>query len=280
MAQQLWSEGILERDWVPALLGGLKRANYRGNPPSINVAFYGHFFRKPGTMAAQALPSVEDRVDPEEQELILEWWHEAARVDATVIPPEAATMARTPRPLQRALNALSQSRFFSGMSDLMILLFAKQVHHYTHDLKLRSAIRECVAAEISDDTRVVVAHSLGSVVAYESLCAHPEWPVRSLVTLGSPLGIRNIIFDRLEPTPVKGLGAWPVGLQRWTNVADAGDVVALQKKLSPFFGPRVRDLAVNNESRAHDVAPYLTAAETGRAIAEGLELGHSVTEPP
>ena len=50
----------------------------------------------------------------------------------------------------------------------------------------------------------MVGHSLGSVVAYEALCAHPEWPVRALVTLGSPLGIRNLIFDRLVPAPAAG----------------------------------------------------------------------------
>jgi hypothetical protein len=31
-----------------------------------------------------------------------------------------------------------------------------------------------------------VGHSLGSVAAYEALCAHPQWPVRALATLGPP----------------------------------------------------------------------------------------------
>lgn len=114
---------------------------------------------------------------------------------------------------------------------MAIALVVKQVHRYMHDAKTRSAVRECVGARIADDTRAVVAHSLGSVVAYECLCANPEWPVRTLVTLGSPLGIRNVIFDRLEPPPVDGLGVWPGGIVRWT-VADRGDIVALQKRLS------------------------------------------------
>jgi pimeloyl-ACP methyl ester carboxylesterase len=29
------------------------------------------------------------------------------------------------------------------------------------------------------DTAVLIGHSLGSVVAYEALCAHPEWSVRA-----------------------------------------------------------------------------------------------------
>jgi hypothetical protein len=116
------------------------------------------------------------------------------------------------------------------------------------------------------------------VVAYEALCAHPEWPVRALVTLGSPLGIRNLIFDRLVPAPAARVsggvqGAWPGGVRSWVNVADAGDVVALLKDLRPLFGERVACYLVHNGSHAHDVRPYLTAAETGAAIAAGLAAG-------
>jgi len=36
-------------------------------------------------------------------------------------------------------------------------------------------------------------------------------PVRALVTLGSPLGIRNLIFDRLVPPPTAGGPGKPAG---------------------------------------------------------------------
>jgi len=54
------------------------------------------------------------------------------------------------------------------------------------------------------------------------------------------------------------------------NVADAGDVVRLVKDLRPLFGSEVACYLVSNGSRAHDVRPYLTAPETGAAIASGL----------
>jgi hypothetical protein len=67
-----------------------------------------------------------------------------------------------------------------------------------------------VAREIGPDTRVVAGQSLGSVVAYEALCAHAaDRPVRTLVTLGSPLGIRHLVIDRRQPAPAGGVGAWP-----------------------------------------------------------------------
>jgi hypothetical protein len=114
---------------------------------------------------------------------------------------------------------------------------------------------------------------LGSVVAYEALCAHPEWNVQTLVTLGSPLGIPNLIFDKLTPPPENGKGAWP-NIKQWFNIADSGDIVALQKSLAPYFGDgddrKIVDRLVYNGWESHSVERYLTARETGAAVATGL----------
>ena len=47
-------------------------------------------------------------------------------------------------------------------------------------------------------------------------------------------------------------------------------MVALEKRLAPLFGERVQDLLVNNGSKSHDASPYLSAVQTGHAIAQGL----------
>jgi hypothetical protein len=99
--------------------------------------------------------------------------------------------------------------------------------------------------------------------------AHPGWDV-ALITVGCPLGIRNLVFERLRPPPDHGHGQFPAGAATWTNIADTGDVVALVKRLAPLFGDRVQDLLVSNDSKAHDISPYLTAIQTGRAVTEGL----------
>lgn len=201
-----------------------------------------------------------------EQDLLLAWWAEAARTDPGVPSPEARTLARTPKSVQAALNALSGSAFFTGMAERMMVSSLRQVRRYLTEPALRQEVTARVLAAIGPDTAVVVGHSLGSVVAYEALCAAGT-PVRSLVTLGSPLGIRNLVFDRLEPAP----GGWPGQVSAWTNVADDGDVVALVKDLRPLFGERVRTVLVHNGSRAHDMSRYLTTAAVGQAIAEGLD---------
>jgi hypothetical protein len=263
----------LQSEWWPALRDGLILAGaVLPDENDVAFAFYGNLFRPGGTMSLADPPYDATDVDGWEAELLEVWWREAARTDPQVTSPEAGTMLGTSSVVQRGLNALSNSRFFVGLAERAMIGALKQVHLYITDDAINAAVQACVSSVIQDDTRVVIGHSLGSIVAYEALCAHPEWPVKRFVTLGSPLGIRHLIFERLRPPPQNGVGACPVGIASWINIADAGDVVALVKALRPQFGGSVEDVLINNGWEAHDVKRYLTAEETGRAIAGGLEL--------
>ena len=133
-----------------------------------------------------------------EQALLEAWWREAAQSDQKVPPPDARTKVATPEIIQRALNALSNSTFFANVFKRALIFDLKQVYLYFHDAAIRSEARARVARVVGEDTRVLVGHSLGTVVAYEALCAHPDWRITTLVTLGSPLGIHNLIFEQLQ----------------------------------------------------------------------------------
>ena len=275
IGKQTSGEQSLLRDWTPALLDGLTRAEQPDVAGSGDVvmAFYGHLFRLVGERLAVSDPlyTAADVERGFEEELLLTWWEEAARVDPTVAPPGADTLVRVPGGVQAGLRQLAKSAFFGGVALRSLVFDLKQVSRYLRDPEVRMAAQTAVTDQIGPETRVVVAHSLGSVVAYEALAATPGHPVRALVTLGSPLGIANLIFDRLEPAPEGGVGVWP-GSDRlsWTNVADRGDVVALEKDLRPRFGPGVNPVVVHNGAHAHDVTAYLTDQLTGAAIAGGL----------
>jgi pimeloyl-ACP methyl ester carboxylesterase len=271
IAQQVRGPEVLRASWAPALRDGVVLSG--AEPPDeadLEIAFYGDLFRAKGGKAVGAPSYVAADVEEGfEQELLEGWWVEAAASDDAVPGPDSLTKLRTPKTAQRALNALSQSRFFAGLAERLIIGFIKQVHAYLSDDSIRREIQARMVRVIGSDTAVLVGHSLGSVVAYEATCAHPDWDL-ALVTLGCPLGVRNLVFDRLQPPPQNGCGQFPAGAGTWTNIADSGDVVALVKQLAPLFGGRVQDLLVDNGSKAHDVSPYLTAVQTGRAIAEGL----------
>ncbi|WP_055568912.1 hypothetical protein [Streptomyces atriruber] len=265
-----------------ALLDGVRLADGPPlTPHDVEVAFYGDCFRPPGARPAKggdALPG-RDRAEPGDVALLLAWWRQAALAEPDRVPPlevPGTAKAATPLLVQRALRALVRSRFFARAGEPFMIGVLSQVRRYfteTDDGGARARAQEAVAAAVREDTRVLVGHSLGSVIAYEALCAHPEWPVRTLVTIGSPLGVPNFVFDRLSPRPVAGLGRWPGAVDRWTNLCDSRDVVALTKELAPLFpdgGRRVHDVLVHNGWQAHAVERHLTAAETGEAIAAGL----------
>lgn len=279
IGQQQADEQILLAKWRPALRNGLTRAGMTTQPADQDVAmaFYGDLFRSPGLPLAVGDPFYRpaDVDEGLETELLLAWWAEAARVDPRVVAPDANTLVRTPTSVQAGLRALSRSRSFAGVALRALVFDLKQIRSYLTDADVRAKARARVTDLISADTQVVVAHSLGSVVAYEALHAlHVSAAghrVRALVTLGSPLGIPNLIFDRLDPTPNNGRGAWPGGDELiWTNVADVADVVALIKNLRPVFGRQVRDYPADNGPHAHDVRAYLTDSTTGTAVAEAL----------
>jgi len=265
-------------EWVPALLDGVGLA---GGPrlldqESINCAFYGDVFRRPGRALGgedDAVLGPEDVSGDAEAELLQAWWQAAAESDLGVVPPGARTLGPA-RGVQAALAAMAGSRFLAGTSERLLILWLRQVRTYFMDPGVREEIQRRFCAAVDPDTEVVVAHSLGSVVAYEGLCAHREWGVRGLVTLGSPLAIRNVILDRLQPTPQRVAGSWhgtwPPQLTSWVNIADRADFVALVKRLSPVFGERLDDMEISNGVRMHQVARYLTAVETGAAIARAL----------
>ncbi|MDP5315296.1 hypothetical protein [Streptomyces poriferorum] len=280
IGQQVQGEERLRSAWWPALSDGLRWAGAEGlvTEADVAVAFYGDLFRPAGQFLSAGDPpyTAGDVEEGFERELLAAWWQAAAEVDAEVVPPDAVdTLVATPRSVQAALRALSGSKFFADLALRAVVADLKQVRAYLTDQETRDRVRGRVMARIGTDTRVVVAHSLGSVVAYEALCALPGHGVRALVTIGSPLGIPHLVVHRLRPAPTGTgrtvRGVWPGGENLvWTNLAATGDVVALVKDLRPVFGPRVRSALLSNGSHAHDATAYLTDALCGRAIAGGL----------
>ena len=265
--------------WGPALLDGIHLAGGDVSLVASDIAYvaYGDLYRPPGRALNDAsVPWIDDAdLDEYEIELLEALWNAAAQDDPGVPPPEARTLGGVSRRAQAALAALACSRRLAMIGERMLKFWLRQVRLYFTDEHIRAGIQARFAAQITGETQVVVAHSLGSVVAYEALCAHPEWGVTTLVTIGSPLGIRNLIFDRLRPPPLSGhggppTGVWPDGIRHWVNIADADDVVALVKTLRSRFGDRVVDIVVDNGAGVHNVVRYLAAAETGAAIAGGL----------
>jgi len=271
VGHQFHGENTLRAEWLPALKDGLARVDRSlASDGDFTCAFYGNLFRPEGKAAVDPPLDALDVDENWERELLELWWREAARIDPAVSGPDARTKLRTPNVVQRALDALTQSRFFAAIGERALISDLKQVRRYLNEPDIRRAVQASIERAIGPDTTVIVAHSLGSVIAYEALCAKPAWPVRTFVTIGSPLGISNLIFENLQPRPEGGVGIWPQGIARWFNIADKGDVVALVKQLASRFGSRITDHLIDNGAKAHDATRYLTSKELGDAVASGL----------
>jgi hypothetical protein len=275
IGQQLEGPGTLAARLFPALRDGMVRGGTDIDREDVAFASYGELFRPAAEFLAPEPYYDESDVEADyETSLLMALWERAASCDQAVIPPGEETLFRTPSLARRALAATSRSRFLAGVAERLFVGDLKQFRAYFCDDDMRDAIQERVETAIEADTRVIVGHSLGSVIAYELLFKHPHPQVRALVTLGSPLGIPNLVFDRLRPAPAatgngRVIGAWPL-VAMWANVADTGDVVATVEDLRPLFGDGIRQLRVHNGAKAHDMSPYLTDPLTGQLISAGL----------
>jgi hypothetical protein len=280
IAQQFSGGYQLGTRWFDALRDGLIASGNRAKartvrPDHLQVAFFGDLFRPSGAMAVKEPPFSAADVQPGlERELLTAFFGAAVVQDPSLgVPSESMGLGRIA--VQVMLDRLASSATLAGIAQRGFIGNLKQVAAFLADSTVKHNVLARVREQISDDTRVVIGHSLGSVVAYEYLCHEQRPSVELLVTLGSPLGIPNVVFDRLTPAPARGVGTWPCGVRAWVNVADPDDIVALRKDLRPLFpgtAPHqaVADRLVDNGSQPHAVERYLNARQTGSALGDVL----------
>ena len=235
---ELWGPNELRARWVPALRDGLWHHDGDVAEDEVAVGFYGDLFRH----------------DPEVAE--------PAGIDQARADVSKVLGGLQGDDLLGAVHMAANNAAFERTVDMVAMMMT------VPDLDTR--VRRRIASVITSQTRVVIAHSLGSIVAYRTLAEHPELELPLLITIGSPLGSSKV-FDMLTPPPVDGVGVWPGGVRRWVNIAAVGDKATTEVPcLADRFGPRVEDRLVNNGHRAHDPEPYLNNTITGEAVAAAL----------
>jgi hypothetical protein len=227
------------------------------------------------------------KADPEEQALVtrLEAKLEAAQVEAglaeTVAPPPSELEGR-----EELLPPFMAERFMKA--------FLRDVHHYLFNKRhrprpgvehrIRDVIRDRVVETLQEGAdqpgpHIVVSHSMGTVIMYDCLKRVGATPrVDALVTVGSPLGLDEI-QDQLKPewSSASGFPGERVA-DRWLNVYDRLDVVALlDPKLANDYRREgtsvVEDLNENNYGRwRHDIGKYLGGRRLRTELAGMLGL--------
>jgi hypothetical protein len=297
--QQQKSADKLESEWLPALAGGVRTAGFPGiadriwrdaaEPERIEtrMAFYGYLFLAPGQQG-------DDPGDftNEEQELVealaMEWLKRtAARAtkenardtagrELAYVTQQMGAEQGLGNVVRSAIGGLAKIPWFApygmGFAERFVRRSLAQVTRYFTDETIRSEALEAVLKLVEANTKVLIGHSLGSVIAYEA--AHLiKQPIPLLITLGSPLGLQTVVYQRLRPQPP----SFPPNVQRWVNVADQDDFIAAEPRLEGLFSQGMLAGAifeggytVDNGADPHNANFYLGKVQVGRPTGEIL----------
>jgi subtilisin family serine protease len=189
----------------------------------------------------------------------------AAGVGARLLPLPSVLRRWITRKLTRAL-----------LRDVNDFLFVEARRE-----RMRESLRERL--RVGGGPFVVVAHSQGSMVAYDVLSS-PEFrgvDVRLLVTIGSPLGLQEVQDELKRLTGQrKGLRV-PPGVRRWLNVADPLDPVAIDKSLAGDYPPNALGVGVEDDlewnpdspRHPHSGTGYLRTKPVQRAVRATVATG-------
>ena len=240
---ELWGPRELHARWVPALRDGLWSAGTDIEPEHVSVSFYGDLFRHD--------PETEPAPDAATRAGVADMLHETLGDEMLATLAQAAGKAT----FERTVDMVGRMMSTPGLQ--------QEVVHRVVDT-------------VRPDTRIIVAHSLGTIVAYNALAAHPEWEIDTFITLGSPIGASMLVRTML-PHDEDGSPLWPGSVKHWVNIAAVGDHACAEPRLSSVFGDRVIDRLVDNGHRAHDPQPYMNHRTTGAVLAEALARTRSGT---
>jgi len=157
--------------------------------------------------------------------------------------------------------------------------FIRDTAAYFFDAQKREAIRERLRAQLDSDLGpyVIVAHSQGTIVAYDVLreARYAGLEIPLFVTLGSPLGLDEV-QDHVG-SPLRR----PRGVAAWANFADRFDPVALDGALANDTQPKgeVDDVGVSNPGlNRHEAVAYLAQPAVRARLGDvvGAVRGRSV----
>lgn len=258
-----------------SLTRGLARSGVAA--PEVAMAYYAHLLTDEWAAETQSTAPGGDRFE----ELSAGQLAEAAEWLALAgAPAPDEPQADVLIPVRWSLDRLVRMRVHGEGAGLrerlaerlerLIVASLRESDAYTSRPGRRQQARTVVADAVrAHRPRVLVAHSLGSVVAYEALHAHPDLSVDLFLTLGSPLGL-PALMRKLEPEPRAGHGARPPGVRRWVNVADRGDLVALPIEFGGRFPVDAHGTARLGLWDPHTLGGYLSDATVADAIAAGL----------
>lgn len=195
------------------------------------------------------------------------------------------------------------TRWIYTLGDMLPFLIphlaSERMEVHLRDLKRYERNKEAIADRIKRMLKVpllaasggqrpvlLIAHSMGSVIAYDSLweLSHEHGDpanVDQLLTMGSPLGQR-LMQNKIRGHEKNGRERYPHNIRHWTNLTAVGDLTAIDPCLGNDFAEMIElgvvdaidDQRVSNYFRldgklnVHAEYGYLANEKTAQSIAK------------
>ena len=184
--------------------------------------------------------------------------------DISIDPPWIDVLLNKHGPTQQDIQEantwkIKMDRFLYTLADMfpfLIPLFPEPLsrtvketmRYFSNDDDIACQIRELLKKElrpllVNNDKTLVIGHSLGSVIAYDTLweLSHEENLKGKIdfLTLGSPLGM-NYVQHRMMGHGEEGMQHYPCNISRWVNISSVGDITALDQVFADDFSEMLK----------------------------------------
>jgi pimeloyl-ACP methyl ester carboxylesterase len=148
-----------------------------------------------------------------------------------------------------------------------------EIQRYRAQPEVRAAVRARCLEQLPKGDLLVVAHSLGSVVAFDLLHYLPkDSHVELLLTIGSPMA-RRPWRDTLD----EFRGQFPTGLvTTWVNLVNKGDWVTAGDGIHLWY-PQAIDTFASLGLGLHGETHYLACEPAGVAIGDAVTRARTRT---
>lgn len=210
--------------------------------------------------------------------------HPAARIEAE-IAALGATPAEQAFLTELAAEMLVRTAAQAGWTPDPLGFLTRQItrafipdaHDFLFNRERRYEIERIFADALGDDAGqvIVVAHSMGTIIAYEVLrkLQRQRLRVPLFLTLGSPLGLFAVEHVLRGWSGASGKLPRPSWIERWVNVYDRHDPISADPDLADDYEGAIEDVEiVNLGPDAHSATGYLQShpvREAIRAITSG-----------
>lgn len=288
-AQEAKDSVALKAEWLDALEEGLEK-NGLSMPiqeKDVRFPFYGDTLYDLGEgMSKEEASAVivrGDNADEEQRQFIRAVLEEIRKENGITEAQLAATAGQ-----EVVARGIQNWEWFQGILKVLdrhvpyassgsIALFTQDAYQYLKNSVIRKAIDDGVTAAFTPGAEtVVVAHSLGTIIAYNILRQKGQalgLKVPLLITLGSPLAIEAIYTTLKKSAPIR----CPDGVATWFNAMDERDVVALYPLDQDNFPLNPAQPAIenkrnvrNNTENHHGIGGYLNNKEVAKRIHDAL----------